>query len=311
MNRITSLKERIMPLLGGVVLGVLLSLTTLSNVNMENSSKLIPAINLNVEEVKVEESAPLKIEEQKIVEVAPSPVVVEDPQPEPVKPIINGLYKVTASALNVRKEASMNGTILGVYHQNNIVEVIGQEGEWYKNADGFIHSDYITKHTGEKPSRLSKVSVSRGGTMGSYFTLNVSSKSGLSLDDIYRITEGTALKGIEEAVLEVEEKYGVNALFTIAVARLESGNGTTRIAQDKNNLFGLNALDSNPYKHAFSYDTKSESVYAFGRIIKDNYINRGLDTPGKINSVYCPASDSWSDKIIVLMREVHYKGNKR
>lgn len=46
------------------------------------------------------------------------------------------------------------------------------------------------------------------------------------------------LKPYAKAFLQAEEETGVNAVFLAAVAALESGWGDSRIAQEKNNLFG-------------------------------------------------------------------------
>ena len=43
-----------------------------------------------------------------------------------------------------------------------------------------------------------------------------------------------------------QNTYGVNALLMIGVAANESAWGTSNIAKNKNNLFGINAVDSNP-----------------------------------------------------------------
>ena len=46
--------------------------------------------------------------------------------------------------------------------------------------------------------------------------------------------------------LECQEKYGINALLVFALACLESAYGTSQFAMQRNNLFGWNAVDSDP-----------------------------------------------------------------
>ncbi|MCQ2270983.1 MAG: LysM peptidoglycan-binding domain-containing protein [Bacteroidales bacterium] len=52
---------------------------------------------------------------------------------------------VTASALNVR--STPNGTIIGVVNNGTVLNVIGNDGEWYKveykNGTGYCHSNYL------------------------------------------------------------------------------------------------------------------------------------------------------------------------
>lgn len=60
-----------------------------------------------------------------------------------------------------------------------------------------------------------------------------------------------------------QEKNGVNALLTLSLSRNETGNGTSNLAINKNNGFGLNAVDSNPYHAANWYATFSQSILGF------------------------------------------------
>ena len=77
------------------------------------------------------------------------------------------------------------------------------------------------------------------------------------------------------ALKEAENTYGVNALLTLSVAINESGWGQSRIAKDKNNLFGMGAIDSDPYNGAYSYPSTRESVLDFTQ----NFISNGYANP--------------------------------
>ena len=62
----------------------------------------------------------------------------------------------------------------------------------------------------------------------------------------------------------VQENYGVNAVLMMAIGRNESGSGTSDIAQNKNNLFGLNAVDSKPGEGASYYATVEDCIKDYG-----------------------------------------------
>ena len=62
-----------------------------------------------------------------------------------------------------------------------------------------------------------------------------------------------------------QENYGVNAALALALARNESGNGTSNISINKNNGFGMNAVDSNPYEASNWYPTFMHSIYEFAK----------------------------------------------
>lgn len=67
------------------------------------------------------------------------------------------------------------------------------------------------------------------------------------------------LKGLGEALKAVEEKYRINALYILSIAFNESDYGMSEIAQTKNNLFGLNAVDSD-VGLAYSFDSPEASI---------------------------------------------------
>lgn len=60
-----------------------------------------------------------------------------------------------------------------------------------------------------------------------------------------------------------QEKYGVNALLALSLSRNETGNGTSNLAINKNNGFGLNAVDSNPGEAANWYASFASSILGY------------------------------------------------
>lgn len=95
-----------------------------------------------------------------------------------------------------------------------------------------------------------------------------------------KITEKLLEKSIRKTSLEenakffikAEDKYGINAIFLLAIANHESAYGTSRIAQDKNNLFGFNAVDSDPYNKASDFKDLNEGILEVGKMIKKLYL---------------------------------------
>ena len=60
-----------------------------------------------------------------------------------------------------------------------------------------------------------------------------------------------------------QEKYGVNAILSLSLSRNETANGTSYLAVNKNNGFGLNAVDSNPINGANWYASFSSSILGY------------------------------------------------
>jgi Mannosyl-glycoprotein endo-beta-N-acetylglucosaminidase len=132
----------------------------------------------------------------------------------------------------------------------------------------------------------------------------VMSDSGLTKAHIAALLKGTKLQGLglEDVILGVEQDYGINAFFTIAVMKLESGNGKSTLARTKNNLFGLNAVTGNARKKAFTFASKGDSIRKFGQLINDNYVERGFTTIEKVAGKYCPANGLWAGHVRTIMR---------
>ena len=134
---------------------------------------------------------------------------------------------------------------------------------------------------------------------------NPTEASNLSAEEVEYLVKGTGLEGIGSAVIDVENKYGVNAFFTIAVAELESGYGSSYLARAQNNIFGLD-----PYNGGMTFGTKSACVQYFGKLIRNHYFNNGLDTPYAINAVYEPCNSAWGDNVAHLMETNRGKLNR-
>ena len=77
-------------------------------------------------------------------------------------------------------------------------------------------------------------------------------------------SSGTSrLYGMGTFFYYAQEKYGVNAILSLSLSRNETGNGTSSLAINKNNGFGLNAVDSNPTQAANWYASFSSSILGY------------------------------------------------
>lgn len=83
------------------------------------------------------------------------------------------------------------------------------------------------------------------------------------------------LNNMGQAMIDAQNKYGANALLILGVAINESAFGMSSIAQSKNNLFGLNAIDSNPGQ-ADAFASPKDSIIEFAKY----YVHLWYSTPG-------------------------------
>ncbi|MYL47362.1 mannosyl-glycoprotein endo-beta-N-acetylglucosamidase, partial [Virgibacillus halodenitrificans] len=123
--------------------------------------------------------------------------------------------------------------------------------------------------------------------------LRLSHSANINVDEVnQRILMG---KGIlsEKAQIFVEagQTYGVNEIYLIAHALLETGNGTSKLATGVQyngrtvyNMYGIGAKDSCPLEcgSKYAYDNKwftpEDAIIGGASFVGKNYINNGQDT---------------------------------
>lgn len=302
-----------------------------SSITKSEEKEVTPVAELPTEQVKLDTTVLDKLvaEEEKVEQHTQQDVS-----------IATHIYQVSSSFLNVRDDSNADANEIDVLVQDWIVTGEPITGSsWIKLDDGesagYINGKYVNELSPEvgvplleeqgtkekpkpvfeqpKPEPVQQVSENTQQVNNEAVSVNsqqpepqgplqtgVTVKSNASLGQLQSLLAGTNLEGIESALLEVEQNFGVNAFFTLAVAKLESGNGKSKLATDKNNLFGMNAVDSNPYHAAFSYPSKSASVNDFGKRIKKGYIDQGLTTLASINNKYSSSSE-WSVQVESIM----------
>ncbi len=100
-------------------------------------------------------------------------------------------------------------------------------------------------------------------------------KSGASASEIDAKLAGTNLEGLGASFVNAEQKYGVNAWFLTGLAIHESGYGSSKIATDKNNVFGFQAYDASPYESARTFASKEEGVDVVAKYLSEAYLTPG------------------------------------
>jgi len=124
------------------------------------------------------------------------------------------------------------------------------------------------------------------------------------------------LRGLGQAFIDNQNKYGVNALLALGVSINESAFGTSEYALLRNNLFGLNATDNNTNTNTSYYSSPEASIEEFCK----NYISRGYADPGewrcfggflgnkKLGANVFYASDPyWSEKAVSYAFQADYE----
>ena len=203
--------------------------------------------------------------------------------------ISTGLEKSSLAAKNKGKRDSL---INGVNEISNETLTLRQS-----RIERFEKLEKDYKELNDKGSdELSKTSM-----------LYLTNKTNLTAEELEYGLKNTNLQGLGKDFKKAEEKYEVNAILLMGMAKHETGNGHSYLAKTKNNLFGFNAIDQDPINSANTFKDKGESIDHVAKFLKENYLSEdgkyynGISTKS-IGKLY--ASDpEWSNKVD-YMREV-------
>lgn len=192
---------------------------------------------------------------------------------------------VTSNSLTLRREPNINSENVSVINKNDSAKLLEIYEEWYKivhnNEIGWVNSNCMTyiapnqKHEDGSLSQKSKAELLSKLS----FNMKLNEPSGLSLEQFKRIFENEAkdvkgvLKNNAQYFYYIEKQYKINGVFVAAVAVHESAWGTSKIADNKNNLFGYGAYDSSPYSSAYNFSNYSESIDLVARVFVKYYLN--------------------------------------
>lgn len=116
-----------------------------------------------------------------------------------------------------------------------------------------------------------------------------------SAEDLNKCLKGTKLEGMGQIFLDTQNKYGINAIFLIAISGVESNYGR-KPQKNSFSIFGTGDRTSKSY---------AECLDKLGNNLKQNYIKRNkLVTIEKINKKYAPSNPKWAGEITKHMKSI-------
>lgn len=192
---------------------------------------------------------------------------------------------VTSQTASVRMEPDKNSEKVLTINKDTKVKVLEIQTNWYyisyNTSKGWIQSDcltYIDPNANEydeasgtytKAQLLANLSKS----------MSLNKPSGLSLEQFKKVLSGneadenSVFVNNAEYFYYAEKQYNINGVFLAAVAIHESNWGASKIAKDKNNLFGYGASDSSPYNNAKTFSDYAEGIDLLARVFVKYYLN--------------------------------------
>ncbi|TDL99021.1 hypothetical protein ERX27_00840 [Macrococcus brunensis] len=129
-----------------------------------------------------------------------------------------------------------------------------------------------------------------------YQFLNLTEPQGLSVAQLNYLLQGKGiLEGRGQAFKTASERYGINEIYLISHAFLETGEGTSELAQGKKvkgadkkkkyyNMFGIGAFDKHAVKYGAQYaanvgwDTPDKAIIGGAKFISTGYLSESQNT---------------------------------
>lgn len=91
------------------------------------------------------------------------------------------------------------------------------------------------------------------------------------------------LSGTAAHFIDAGKKYDIHPGLLSAIAIHETGNGSSKAVNEKNNVAGM--MGKNGLR---SYASVEDSIFDMARNLRQNYLNQGKDTIVKIGAKYAP-----------------------
>jgi len=137
---------------------------------------------------------------------------------------------------------------------------------------------------------------------------NISGFTTADFEYLWQMYKADNLTGTGEALIQAEQKYGINAVVLAAIVVHESNWGDSAIARTKNSLAGLGAFEGSAYSSALSFASKADSIDYLARLLFLYYINpQGKHYNGPhllgIGQTYA-ADPYWAIKVTRIMRQM-------
>ena len=175
---------------------------------------------------------------------------------------------VTSDRLSVMVEPNEQAQKIATLSKGTELKLLKTESTTYLDANKKEEEKSDTSTTQNKAQLTANLN----------FHMALNKPSGLTLEQFKTILSDSKdtnkiFRNNAEYFYYIEKQYNINGVFVAAVGIHESAWGTSKIAREKNNLFGYGAYDSNPYNGAYSFSDYSECIDLIARVFVKYYIN--------------------------------------
>lgn len=202
---------------------------------------------------------------------------------------------VTTDYLQIYAAQSTTSHMYGQLTKGTKVKVLEVSKDWYKIALG----DWRNASGSDVKFYLDPQNFINDEKQKFQF-LDLSKNAGVTVDQLNQVLQGKGvLSGQGQAFIDAGKLYGINELYLVSHALLETGKGTSSLATGINyegktvyNMYGVGAFDNDPdnlgAKTAYSYgwDSPYKAIVGGARFIANGYIDGNNKQKIVQNTIY-------------------------
>ena len=193
------------------------------------------------------------------------------------------LVYVTPNLLAIYLEPDKSSKKIITINKQTGVYAIKVENDWvkvkYGNYVGWAKKECLSKETTKTELKDEDLKDKNEILSNVSENMELNKVSGLSIEQFKKVLTGNSqdknnvFNENYEYLYYAEKQYNVNGIFLAAVAIHESNWGTSKMAQNKKNLFGYGAYDSNPSDNSYVFNTYAEGIDLLARVFSKYYLN--------------------------------------
>ena len=193
------------------------------------------------------------------------------------------LVYVTSNLLAIYLEPDKSSKKIITISKQTGGYAIKVENDWvkvkYGNYVGWAKKECLSKETTKTELKEEDLKDKNEILSNVSENMELNKVSGLSIEQFKKVLTGNSqdknnvFNENYEYFYYAEKQYNVNGIFLAAVAIHESNWGTSKMAQNKKNLFGYGAYDSNPSNNAYVFNTYAEGIDLLARVFSKYYLN--------------------------------------
>lgn len=197
--------------------------------------------------------------------------------------------KVTASSLNVRSGPGTGYKVVGNLSNGAKVTIVGEQNGWYQIK--YSHGQWVNASSDDVLYYLDPTNFVDHSRQKFQF-LDLSKASDATVTELNRYLSGKGtLSGQGKAFKDASKVHGINDVYLISHAILETGHGASTLAKGVMykgvkvyNMYGVGAYDSCPIdcgaKKAYEegWTTPYKAIVGGAKFIGNSYIKAGQNT---------------------------------